>query len=95
MADESMDMLNQNQERIEELRKEHLKSILNASPNRHAALDLFLMLDEENDHYLKFDEIAVIWPVIEKLPKEDQGKITSLEDLQKNFNDFGNFQIDR
>ena len=72
-----------------------MKSILNDSPNRHAALDLFLMLDEENDHYLKFDEIKVIWPVIEKLPKEDQGKISSEEDLKTNFNHFGNFQLDK
>ena len=61
--------------------EEHYKSMLNTSSNREAALDIFLMLDWENDQYLKQEEIEPMWHFIEKLSEADRGKITSKEEL--------------
>lgn len=41
--------------------------MLNDSVNRADALDLFLLLDWENDQFLKYDELKCMWPIMEKL----------------------------
>lgn len=73
-----------------------MEELRNKSENRLEALDLFLLLDHENDHFLKFEEISTIYPFIEKMSKkEDKGKIHSLEDLRENFEFFEHLQIDK
>lgn len=49
------------------LKEEYYSSLLNKSPTRLEALDLFLLLDHENDQFLKYGEIKTIWKYIEKL----------------------------
>lgn len=82
-------------EKLEKLRQEYLMSLTNKSDNRHEALDLFLMIDVENDQFLKFEEVLTIWPMIKSLSDGDRGKIQSEEDLRENFEFFEHHQIDR
>jgi len=44
------------------------------------------MLDQENDQYLKLEEIKPMWPFIEKLDAKNRGNINSMEDLIDHFN---------
>ena len=46
------------------VREDYYQSLLNKSPNRIESLDLFLLLDDENDQFLKYSEIRQIWPFI-------------------------------
>jgi hypothetical protein len=67
--------------------------MLNKSPNRIASLDIFLMLDWENDQYLKQVEVEPMWDFVEKLNEKDRGKITSKDELIKFFRKHQYFQI--
>lgn len=53
----------------------YYEELLNKSPNRLEALDLFLLLDHENDQYLKYDELKTIWKYIQKFDEKDQGAV--------------------
>lgn len=44
------------------------------------------MLDQENDQYLKLEEIEPMWPFIARLGGKHQGKLKSKEDLTEHFN---------
>lgn len=67
---------------------------MNKSPNRHCALDLFLLLDHENDQFLKYEELKEIWPVMDKFSEVDRGIIKTEEQLKEKFDSFGKFQMD-
>ena len=41
-------------EKSNRFKEEYYESLLNKSVNRHEALDLFLLLDEEYDQFLKY-----------------------------------------
>ena len=54
-----------------------------------------MLLDEENDQFLKYDEIDQILPFILNLDKKDRGIIESEEDFRNAFESLGKFQLDR
>lgn len=74
--------------------EEYFNSLLNKSPTRLESLDLFLLLDNENDQYLKHTEIEIIWPIIQELKPEDQGDVTSKQALIDKLEATGKFQLD-
>ena len=53
------------------------------------------MLDQENDQYLKLEEIEPMWPFIARLGAKHQGKLQSKEDLTEHFNKHKQFQINQ
>lgn len=83
------------QQKRQELLMKFYESQINKSPNRHASLDIFLMLDQENDQYLKLEEIEPMWPFIEKLDEKNQGQIHSKQDLAEHFNKHKQYQINQ
>ena len=69
-------------EKTNKHKEEYYESLLNKSVNRHDALDLFLLLDHENDQFLKYVEIEDIWPIIADLNEVDRGTLTSEEEFK-------------
>ena len=64
------------------MKEDYYQSLLNKSQNRLEALDLFLLLDNENDQYLKYNELKVIWKYVEKFDEKDKGTILTESDLE-------------
>ena len=56
-------------------KEDYYESLLNKSVNRHEALDLFLLLDEENDQFLKYEELKSMWPIMEKFHEINLGSL--------------------
>lgn len=54
-----------------------------------------MLLDQENDQYLKLEEIEPMWPIIEGLEPSDRGRLNSKEDLIEQFKKHGQFQINQ
>ena len=73
------------------MKDEYYQTLINKSPNRLEALDLFLLLDHENDQFLKYVEVKMIWKYIDKFDEKDKGLIKSEEDLKEIFESFGKF----
>ena len=82
-------------EKSNRFKEEYYESLLNKSVNRHEALDLFLLLDEENDQFLKYEELKAMWPIIENLHEVDRGPLKTEEEFKEKFDSFGKFQMDR
>ena len=80
-----MDLETKNQ-----MKEDYLKSLLNQSPNRPEALDLFLLLDQENDQFLKYEEIeSIIKIILDFKDENDRGKIKTETDFKEMFESFG------
>ena len=77
------------------MKDDYYQRLVNKSPNRLEALDLFLLLDNENDQFLKYVEVQMMWKYISKFEEKDKGQIKSEEDLKEIFESFGKFQMER
>lgn len=61
------------------------------SINRHTSMDLFLLLDRENDMYLKQTELLPLFHEIQKLKESDRGNANTEQDFIKEFRSFGQY----
>ena len=61
------------------------------SINRHTSMDLFLLLDRENDMYLKYTELLPLFDEIQELKESDRGNAKTEQDFIKEFRSFGQY----